>query len=78
MCNIVDYNLTAFQARLKEIHAGLLRQHLWQLQESDHQHLRQLQESNSNEHQISKEEVDVGHDDEYTEEAVEGMHMILH
>lgn len=48
------------KARLKEIHAGLLRQHL-----------RQLQESDSNEHQISKEEVDVGHDDEYTEGAVE-------
>lgn len=48
------------KARLKEIHAGLLRQHL-----------RQLQDSDSNEHQISKEEVDVGHDDEYTEGAVE-------
>ena len=48
------------KARLKEIHAELL-----------HQHLRQLKESDSNEHQISKEEVDVGHDDEYTEEAVE-------
>lgn len=48
------------KARLKEIHADLLRQHLQQLQESD-----------SNERQISKEEVDVGHDDEYTEEALE-------
>ena len=43
------------KARLKEIYAGLLRQHLWQLQESD-----------SNEHQISKEEVSCGADNKKT------------
>ena len=43
------------KACLKEIHVELL-----------HQHLRQLKESDSNEHQISKEEVSCGEDNKNT------------